>query len=113
MDKKFDNLHKLKDSEFADLIENTKFVEQEESKYDEDGDEKKAVNKTKLARYISTATGFIFTLSSPCILLLCIYYILRKYCFHKSRPGILIFLIVLGIFTGYWSLFKEIGGTKK
>ena len=41
MDKKFDNLHELKDSEFADLIENTKFVEQDESKYDEDGDEKK------------------------------------------------------------------------
>ena len=62
MDKKFDNLHELKDSEFADLMENTKFVEQDESKYDEDGDEKKAVNKTKFARYISTATGFILSL---------------------------------------------------
>ena len=89
------------------------FLPKDEKNFDEDGHEKKKIKISKFTKYFTTATGFIYTLTAPCILLVTIYYILVKYYFFKSKPVLLIILIVLGILTGYWSLFKEIGGHKK
>lgn len=108
-----DDLKKLNDSEFSDLVESISFLPKDEKNFDEDGHEKKKIKISKFTKYFTTATGFIYTLTAPCILLVTIYYILVKYYFFKSKPVLLIVLIVLGILTGYWSLFKEIGGHKK
>lgn len=112
MKDKLDNLHKLKDSEFEDLIKSYNLKEKDDE-YDEDNDKLKKIKKENFTKYLAHATGFIYTLISPSILLLIIYYILVKYYFHEKKPVLLITLIILGIITGYWSLFKEFNNKKK
>lgn len=113
MEDKFDNLNKLKDSELEDLIKNYSLNDENKNDYDDDKDKKKEIKKDNFAKQLSYATGFIYTLISPVVLLLIIYYVLTRYCFHKKMPILLIVLIILGIVTGYWALFKEFDNNKK
>lgn len=114
MKDKLDNLENLKESEFSDLLKKVNFTDDENNpKYDEDGDliKKEFANEDKklnLGKYIAISTGFIYTLSAPVILLLVIYYLLEKYVLLRRAPMLLIFFIIIGLITGYWSLFKEI-----
>lgn len=112
MKDKLDDLTKLKDSEFEELVKSYK-LEKDLEEYDEDNDKKKKIKPEKITRYLAHAMGFIYTLTAPTILLLMIYYVLTKYYFHNKKPVLLISLIVLGIITGYWSLFKEFNNNKK
>lgn len=112
MKDKLDDLTKLKDLEFEELVKSYK-LEKDLEEYDEDNDKKKKIKPEKITRYLAHATGFIYTLTAPTILLLMIYYVLTKYYFHNKKPVLLISLIVLGIITGYWSLFKEFNNNKK
>lgn len=111
MKDKLDNLTKLKDSEFEQLVREYR-LEEDLDEYDEDNDKKKKIESEKFTKYLAHATGFIYTLTAPIILLLMIYYILTKYYFHIKKPVLLISLIILGIITGYWSLFKEFNNKK-
>lgn len=124
-------IEELKEYEFSELLENTKFESVEEERkrkeksyieigIDEDGDEiredileiernKKADNKgNKLHKYLSFATGFAYTILSPVILLLGIYFVLEKFIGFKRSELTIIILIFLGILAGYWTLFKDI-----
>lgn len=121
----------LKEFEFSELLSNTKFesVEDErkrlsqsylETGIDEDGDEirediiedeKKRnsyTKKNKLHKYLSFATGFAYTILSPVILLLGIYFVLERMIGFKRSELTIIILIFLGILAGYWTLFKDI-----
>lgn len=106
----FDELHKLKDSEFGELIESVSFSNK---KSDEKLKEiKKSKKKKSFSKYFITATNFTYILISPLILLLIIYYFLTKYVLYRHSNILLIIFIILGIISGYWSLFKEIKDTK-
>lgn len=125
-------LHEMKEFEFSELLENTKFTSVEEERQnnsktyldtgvDSDGDEirddilekerfKKNFKKkdSKLHKYLSFATGFAYTIISPVLLLLGIYFALQRVIGFKSNDLVIILLIFLGIVTGYWTLFKDI-----
>lgn len=85
---------------------------------DEDGDEireefmhedKKIEKKdSKLHKYISFATGFVYTILAPILFLLAIYFTLEKYIGFKRSEVTIIALIFIGLLTGYWMLFKDI-----
>ena len=121
----------LKEFEFSELLSNTKFesVEDErkrlsqsylETGIDEDGDEirediiedeKKRnsyTKKKKLHKYLSFAEVFAYTILSPVILLLGIYFVLERMIGFKRSELTIIILIFLGILAGYWTLFKDI-----
>ena len=125
-------LHEMKEFEFSELLENTKFTSVEEERQnnsktyldtgvDSDGDEirddilekerfKENFKKkdSKLHKYLSFATGFEYTIISPVLLLLGIYFALQRVIGFKSNDLVIILLIFLGIVTGYWTLFKDI-----
>ena len=126
------DLHEMKEFEFSELLENTKFTSVEEERknnsktyldtgIDSDGDEirddilekerlKENFKKkdSKLHKYLSFATGFAYTIISPVLLLLGIYFALQRIIGFKSNDLVIILLIFLGIITGYWTLFKDI-----
>ena len=125
-------LHEMKEFEFSELLENTKFTSVEEERQnnsktyldtgvDSDGDEirddilekerfKENFKKkdSKLHKYLSFATGFAYTIISPVLLLLGIYFALQRVIGFRSNDLVIILLIFLGIVTGYWTLFKDI-----
>ena len=125
-------LHEMKEFEFSELLENTKFTSVEEERQnnsktyldtgvDSDGDEirddilekerfKENFKKkdSKLHKYLSFATDFAYTIISPVLLLLGIYFALQRVIGFKSNDLVIILLIFLGIVTGYWTLFKDI-----
>ncbi|WP_156298960.1 hypothetical protein [Streptobacillus canis] len=116
------NIEEMKDYEFSELLSKTKFnvsVEEEKANnrsVDEDGDEvreeyvdpKIAPAKSKLSRYLSFATGFVYTILAPIILLLTIYFVTQKKFGFEKNDLVIIGLILLGILTGYWTLYNDI-----
>lgn len=104
----------MKDYEFSEYIE--KLNKKNDNKtYDEQGDEIKEdiVNmrkkkKANLAKYITFATGFAYTITAPVLLLLGIYFSLQKLYNFQTNEITIIILIFLGIITGYWNLYKDI-----
>ena len=102
-----DNIHKLKDSEFATLLNSISFSNKKNKESDELKDSiLKKDNSFK--KNLALATNYIYLLVSPLILLISLYYLLVKYVFNKQINTLLIVLIFLGLFTGYWSIFKHI-----
>lgn len=110
----FDELHKLKDSEFTELVESISFSNKKSTCETNLGkDRLKNIKKKTFSKYLATATNFTYILISPLVLLLLVYYFVSEYVIHKHSNILLIILIILGIVTGYWTLFKEIRGDKK
>ena len=109
-----DNIHKLKDSEFTNLLHSISFKSKKNKDKESDNlKEKKLKKDNSFKKNLTLATNYIYLLISPLILLLSIYYILVKYVFNRQMNTLLIFLIFLGLFTGYWSIFKQIRGRDK
>ncbi|ACZ01066.1 hypothetical protein [Streptobacillus moniliformis] len=115
------NIEDMKEFEFSELLSKTKFnstTEESNSnkRIDEDGDEireefleeVKVERDSKLHRYISFATGFVYTILSPLILLLGIYFAAENIFLFKRNNLVIILLILIGILTGYWTLYKDI-----
>ena len=65
-----------------------------------------------LMKYFSIATNMIYTLSMPILLMLGVYLLLEKYVFKHQQPIVLIIFLIIGAFSGYWSLIKEINNIK-
>ncbi|VWL85243.1 AtpZ/AtpI family protein [Oceanivirga miroungae] len=63
-----------------------------------------------MLKYFVISTNYIFTLASPVVLMIVLYYVFSKYVFHKENDFILVIMIILGIVSGYVSLYKEIKG---
>ncbi len=115
------NIEDMKEFEFSELLSKTKFnstIEESEINkgIDEDGDEireefiynTKVESKSKLRKYLSFATGFVYTILSPVVLLLGIYFVAENILSFKRNEIVIISLILLGILTGYWTLYKDI-----
>ncbi|WP_067140869.1 AtpZ/AtpI family protein [Oceanivirga salmonicida] len=69
-------------------------------------------NDKSFAKYFSLATGFIYTITAPMILMLLLYLFISKYILLRKSDILLIVMLFLGLISGYWSLFKEINNKK-
>lgn len=65
-----------------------------------------------LIKYFLIATNMIYILAGPIILMLGAYLLLEKFVFKKQQPIVLIIFLILGAFTGYWSLIKQVRDIK-
>lgn len=65
-----------------------------------------------LMKYFLIATNMIYILAGPIILMLGAYLLLEKFVFKKQQPIVLIIFLILGAFTGYWSLIKQVRDIK-
>ena len=65
-----------------------------------------------LMKYFLVATNMIYILAGPIILMLGAYLLLEKFIFKKQQPIVLIIFLILGAFTGYWSLIKQVRDRK-
>lgn len=64
--------------------------------------------KNNFARFLSIALGYTYTLTAPVVLMVIIYYLLVKFNILDRNDVLLIVMILVGLISGYWSLFKEI-----
>ena len=65
-----------------------------------------------LMKYFLVATNMIYILAGPIILMLGAYLLLEKFVFKKQQPIVLIIFLIIGAFTGYWSLIKQLKDIK-
>ena len=78
-------------------------------------DKAKEINKKKnniLIKYFLVATNMIYILSGPILLMLGAYLLLEKFVFKQQQPIVLILFLIIGAFTGYWSLIKQVRDIK-
>ncbi len=62
----------------------------------------------KFAKYFAIATNYVYTLTAPIILMLAIYHVITKYVMHRESKMLLVIMLILGIISGYWTLFQEL-----
>ena len=65
-----------------------------------------------LMKYFLVATNMIYILAGPILLMLGVYLLLEKFVFKKQQPIVLIIFLIIGAFTGYWSLIKQVRDIK-
>ena len=65
-----------------------------------------------LMKYFLVATNMIYMLAGPILLMLGAYLLLEKFIFKKQQPIVLIIFLIIGAFTGYWSLIKQLKDIK-
>jgi len=65
-----------------------------------------------LMKYFLVATNMIYILAGPILLMLGAYLLLEKFVFKKQQPIVLIIFLIIGAFTGYWSLIKQLKDIK-
>ena len=65
-----------------------------------------------LMKYFLVATNMIYILAGPILLMLGAYLLLEKFIFKKQQPIVLIIFLIIGAFTGYWSLIKQLKDIK-
>ena len=65
-----------------------------------------------LMKYFLVATNMIYILAGPILLMLGVYLLLEKFIFKKQQPIVLIIFLIIGAFTGYWSLIKQVRDIK-
>ena len=65
-----------------------------------------------LMKYFLVATNMIYILAGPILLMLGAYLLLEKFIFKKQQPIVLIIFLIIGAFTGYWSLIKQVKDIK-
>ena len=63
-------------------------------------------------KYFLVATNMIYILAGPILLMLGAYLLLEKFVFKKQQPIVLIIFLIIGAFTGYWSLIKQVRDIK-
>ena len=80
-------------------------------RYDKEKEIKHKKNNI-LMKYFLIATNMIYILAGPIILMLGAYLLLEKFVFKKQQPIVLIIFLILGAFTGYWSLIKQVRDIK-
>ena len=65
-----------------------------------------------LMKYFLVATNMIYILAGPILRMLGAYLLLEKFIFKKQQPIVLIIFLIIGAFTGYWSLIKQLKDIK-
>ena len=104
------NEDKIEDSEEKRLKRMEK-IEKRLGRYDKAKEIKHKKNNI-LMKYFLIATNMIYILAGPIILMLGAYLLLEKFVFKKQQPIVLIIFLILGAFTGYWSLIKQVRDIK-
>jgi len=65
-----------------------------------------------LMKYFLVATNMIYILAGPILLMLGAYLLMEKFIFKQQQPIVLIIFLIIGAFTGYWSLIKQVRDIK-
>jgi len=50
----------------------------------------------------------VYTLAGPVLLMLGVYMLLEKFVFKAQQPIVLVILLVIGAFAGYWTLIRQV-----
>ena len=86
-------------------------IEKRLGRYDKSKKVKHSKNNI-LMKYFLVATNMIYILAGPILLMLGAYLLLEKFIFKKQQPIVLIIFLIIGAFTGYWSLIKQVRDIK-
>ena len=86
-------------------------IEQRLGRYDK-AEKIKHKKNNILMKYFLVATNMIYILAGPILLMLGAYLLLEKFVFKKQQPIVLIIFLIIGAFTGYWSLIKQVRDIK-
>ena len=86
-------------------------IEKRLGRYD-NGKKIKHKKNNILMKYFLVATNMIYILAGPILLMLGAYLLLEKFVFKKQQPIVLIIFLIIGAFTGYWSLIKQVRDIK-
>ena len=81
-------------------------------KKNEDLERAKAKERSKTLKYFSVGMNMTYTLCTPIALMLLLYFFVIEKKFGR-HPLILIFLLILGIISGYYSFFKILKDIQK
>ena len=110
-----DDIFSLKNIEVEDSeekrIKRLEKIEKRLGRYDKSKKVKHRKNNI-LMKYFLVATNMIYILAGPILLMLGAYLLLEKFVFNKQQPIVLIIFLIIGAFTGYWSLIKQVRDIK-
>ena len=110
-----DDIFSLKNIEVEDSeekrIKRLEKIEKRLGRYDKSKKVKHRKNNI-LMKYFLVATNMIYILAGPILLMLGVYLLLEKFVFKKQQPIVLIIFLIIGAFTGYWSLIKQVRDIK-
>lgn len=76
-------------------------------------EEKKNKKNNKIIKYILIVNNLMYTLAFPILIMLGAYIFLEKKVFKKQQPIVLIVFLIIGVFSGYWSLVKQMNNINK
>ena len=74
--------------------------------------EMKQKRNSTLIKYFSIGTNMIYTLCLPIFIMLGGYMLLEKYIFKGRQPLVLVIFLIIGAFSGYWTLIKQLRNLK-
>jgi len=110
-----DDIFSLENIEVEDSeekrIKRLEKIEKRLGRYDKSKKVKHRKNNI-LMKYFLVATNMIYILAGPILLMLGAYLLLEKFVFKKQQPIVLIIFLIIGAFTGYWSLIKQVRDIK-
>ena len=110
-----DDIFSLENIEVEDSeekrIKRLEKIEKRLGRYDKSKKVKHRKNNI-LMKYFLVATNMIYILSGPILLMLGAYLLLEKFIFKQQQPIVLIIFLIIGAFTGYWSLIKQVRDIK-
>ena len=110
-----DDIFSLKNIEVEDSeekrIKRLEKIEKRLGRYDKSKKVKHRKNNI-IMKYFLVATNMIYILAGPILLMLGVYLLLEKFVFKKQQPIVLIIFLIIGAFTGYWSLIKQLKDIK-
>ena len=110
-----DDIFSLENIEVEDSeekrIKRLEKIEKRLGRYDKSKKVKHRKNNI-LMKYFLVATNMIYILAGPILLMLGAYLLLEKFIFKKQQPIVLIIFLIIGAFTGYWSLIKQVRDIK-
>ena len=93
------------------IIKRLEKIEKRLGRYDK-AEKIKHKKNNILMKYFLVATNMIYILAGPILLMLGAYLLLEKFIFKKQQPIVLIIFLIIGAFTGYWSLIKQVRDIK-
>ena len=110
-----DDIFSLENIEVEDSeekrIKRLEKIEKRLGRYDKSKKVKHRKNNI-LMKYFLVATNMIYILAGPILLMLGAYLLLEKFISKQQQPIVLIIFLIIGAFTGYWSLIKQVRDIK-
>lgn len=102
-----------KENQNDELTQKQKIYEIEKKLGRHSEEKKKKIEKNgRLIKYFLIASNMMYTLVLPILIMLGGYLLLEKYVFKQQQPIVLIVFLIIGVFSGYWSLIKQLTSIK-